>query len=124
MAFNYNIKRIAALISLFGSYCYLEVSNMQIAATRAFIMTTIFIYSVILDRSAYLLRSIAIAGFIILVFNPEYIFHPSFQLSFVAVLSLIAGYEFYLKHQFLLGDNRGIFGSIKFYVVSKFILVF
>jgi competence protein ComEC len=119
IAYNFNIKLIAALVCLVGSYSYLELSNMQIAATRAFIMTSIFIFSVILERSAYLFRSISIAALIILTFNPEYIFHPSFQLSFVAVLSLIAGYEFYLKNQWVLGSNKGIFGSIKFYIASN-----
>ncbi len=119
IAYNFNIKVMAALVCLVGSYSYLELSNMQIAATRAFIMTSIFICSVILERSAYLFRSISIAALIILAFNPEYIFHPSFQLSFVAVLSLIAGYEFYLKNQSILGSNNGIFGAVKFYVASN-----
>ncbi|XVN43589.1 MAG: hypothetical protein RCG15_02385 [Candidatus Rickettsia vulgarisii] len=44
-----------------GSYCYLELSGMQIAATRAFIMTAILMN----DRSIFPLRSLAIAAFII-----------------------------------------------------------
>jgi ComEC/Rec2-related protein len=116
IAYNYNIKSIAAICSLIGSYGYLELSGMQIAAIRAFIMTTIFIYAVMIGRKPYPLRSLAIAAFIILSVNPEYIFHPSFQLSFVAVLSLTAGYEFYIRNQWILGKSKGIFSSIKFYI--------
>ncbi|MFY9589306.1 ComEC/Rec2 family competence protein [Rickettsia endosymbiont of Halotydeus destructor] len=119
LSYNYNIKLIAALCSLIGSFGYLELSSMQIAATRAFIMAAIFIYAIIIERSCFPLRSLAIAAFIILSLNPEYIFHPSFQLSFIAVLSLVAGYEFYLKNQWLLGNNKGIFSSIKFYMASN-----
>ncbi|WP_342260068.1 ComEC/Rec2 family competence protein [Candidatus Tisiphia endosymbiont of Metellina segmentata] len=86
IAYNYNIKSIAAICSLIGSYGYLQLSGTQIAATRAFIMTAIFIYAVMIGRKPYPLRSLAIAACIILSVNPEYIFHPSFQLSFVAVL--------------------------------------
>lgn len=119
IAFNFNIKLIAAIGSLIGSYAYLELSGMQIAATRAFIMTTIFIISIIIERSPYPLRSIAIAAVFILTLNPEYIFHPSFQLSFIAVLSLISGYEFYLKNKWLLGNSGGIFAALKFYLASN-----
>lgn len=71
------------------------------------------------DALAFPLRSLTIAAFIILPLNPEYIFHPSFQLSFIAVLSLVAGYEFYLKNSWLLGEKKGIFGAVKFYTASN-----
>ncbi len=119
IAYNYDIKSIAAICSLIGSYGYLQLSGMQIAATRAFVMTAIFIYAIMIGRKAYPLRSLAIAAFIILSMNPEYIFHPSFQLSFVAVLSLTAGYEFYIKNQWILGESKGIFSAIKFYIASN-----
>ncbi|WP_375332195.1 ComEC/Rec2 family competence protein [Candidatus Tisiphia endosymbiont of Temnostethus pusillus] len=119
IAYNYNIKSIAAICSLIGSYGYLQLSGTQIAATRAFIMTAIFIYAVMIGRKPYPLRSLAIAACIILSVNPEYIFHPSFQLSFVAVLSLTAGYEFYIRNQWILGKSKGIFSSIKFYIASN-----
>lgn len=51
--------------------------------------------------------------------NPEYVFHPSFQLSFIAVLSLISGYEFYIKNQWILGECNGIIAKIRFYVASN-----
>jgi len=119
LAYNYNIKLISAFCSLIGSFGYLELSGMQIAATRAFITAAIFIYGIIIGRSCFPLRSLAIAAFIILSLNPEYIFHPSFQLSFIAVLSLVAGYEFYLKNSWLIGEKKGIFGAVKFYTVSN-----
>jgi len=119
LAYNYNIKLISAYCSLIASFGYLELSGMQIAATRAFITAAIFIYGIIIGRSCFPLRSLAIAAFIILSLNPEYIFHPSFQLSFIAVLSLVAGYEFYLKNSWLLGEKKGIFGVVKFYTASN-----
>lgn len=119
IAFRMDIKLISAVISLIGSFLYLMLSGMQIAATRAFVMTSIFILSVIIGRSPYPLRSIAIAAGVILATNPEYIMHPSFQLSFVAVLSLITGFEIYMKNKQILGDSKGIIASIKIYLFAN-----
>ena len=119
LAYNTNIKAISAIISIIGSFLYLQISGNNIAATRAFIMTSIFILAIIFGRSPYPLRSVMIAAFFILCFLPEYVFHPSFQLSFAAVLCLISGYEFYLKHRNLLGNSKGIFASIKFYLFAN-----
>lgn len=119
LAYNTNIKVISAIISIIGSFLYLQISGNNIAATRAFIMTSIFILAIIFGRSPYPLRSVMIAAFLILCFLPEYVFHPSFQLSFAAVLCLISGYEFYLRHKNLLGNSKGIFASIKFYLFAN-----
>lgn len=119
LAYNSNIKIIAACISIMGSFGYLQISGSNIAAMRAFIMTFIFIISIMLGRTPYPLRSVMIAAFLILIFLPEYVLHPSFQLSFAAVLCLISGYEFYLKHQGLLGYSKGIFASIKLYIFAN-----
>lgn len=119
IAFRCNVKVIASFISLIGSFLYLMLSGMQIAATRAFIMTAVFILSIIIGRTPYPLRSIAIASIIILVINPEYIMHPSFQLSFIAVLSLISGFEFYMKHKWMLGYSNGILAQIKIYLFAN-----
>ena len=119
LAYNTNIKAISAIISIIGSFLYLQISGNNIAATRAFIMTSIFILAIIFGRFPYPLRSVMIAAFLILCFLPEYVFHPSFQLSFAAVLCLISGYEFYLRHKNLLGNSKGVLASIKFYLFAN-----
>lgn len=119
LSYNFNVKSIAAGCSIVGSYLYLELSGKQIAATRAFIMTSLIIIAIIMGRQAYPLRSIAIAACLILMMNPEYIFHPSFQLSFIAVLSLISGYQFYIKNSWMLGSSTGIVATVKLYIFSN-----
>ncbi|MCP5370042.1 MAG: ComEC/Rec2 family competence protein [Rickettsiaceae bacterium] len=101
LAYNTNIKTIAACISIIGSFIYLQISGNNIAAVRAFIMTSIFMIAVIFSRSPYPMRSVLLAAFFILLIMPEYILHPSFQLSFVAVMCLISGYEFYSNSNFI-----------------------
>lgn len=119
LAYNFNIKLLSALISLIGSFLYLLISGSKIAATRAFIMTAIFIIAIMLGRSPYPLRSLCLAAFVMLSFSPEYLFHPSFQLSFSAVLCLISGYEIYLKNQSIIGNSKGVFAWVKLYVIGN-----
>lgn len=119
IAWHYNIKLIAAIISLIGSGAYLMLSGTQIAATRAYIMTSIFMISIILSRSPYPLRSLGVAAMVMLSLNPEYVMHPSFQLSFAAVLALIGGYEFYIRNKWILGESSGLIRNIKMGIFSN-----
>lgn len=120
MAYNTNIKLIAAIISIIGSFLYLQISGNNIAATRAFVMTTIFTIAMMIGRSPMPLRSVMIAAFCILCILPEYVLHPSFQLSFGAVLCLISGYEFYLKNSdAIMGNSGGILGSLRLYFLAN-----
>ncbi len=119
IAYNFNVKLLASIISIVASFLYLHISGANIAATRAFIMTSVFILASMTDRSSSPLRSLFVAAFLILLFLPEYVLHPSFQLSFTAVLCLISGYEFYLKNKHILGASKGIFASIKLYVFAN-----
>lgn len=119
LSYKINVKITAGIISILGSFGYLLLSGSNIAATRAFIMTFFVILAIIFERSSYPLRSVMIAGMLILLFSPEYVMHPSFQLSFSAVLCLISGYEIYIRHQKILGKSKGIFASVKLYIFSN-----
>jgi competence protein ComEC len=95
LAHKINIKLVSGILSIIFSYGYLKLSGSQVSATRAFIMCALATIAVISQRSYSPMRAVGIASFIILAVNPDYSLHPSFQLSFLAVLSLIGGYSFY-----------------------------
>lgn len=119
IAYNFNIKMIAAAISILGSFLYLQISGSNIAASRAFIMTSIFMIGMMIERSTHPLRSVLLAGFCILLFMPEYVLHPSFQLSFIAVLCLISGYELYINTDFLAKYRGNLFGKMLVYLLAN-----
>ena len=95
---KYNSKKISAIIAIIASYMYLKISGEHIAATRAFIMSSMVMLAIIIDRSPTPLRLISLAAIIILIKSPESVIHPSFQMSFMAVLALISFYSLYLKY--------------------------
>jgi competence protein ComEC len=90
---RYNVKKWAAVGSFIFVFFYLLVSGMAVPAQRAFIMTSIVLFGILIDRSALTLRNVALSASAILLIIPEALLSPSFQLSFAAVTALVAGYE-------------------------------
>jgi ComEC/Rec2-related protein len=67
---------------------YTAATGWQSSAIRSTIMMSVIIVGWMLKRPSNLLNSLACAGLIILVWQPEQLFQASFQLSFFVVLSI------------------------------------
>lgn len=108
LALRYDSKKIAAVFAIFISVVYLVISGAEIPAQRAFIMTFIVLLGVLFSRKAISMRMISWAALIVLVISPQAIVSPSFQMSFAAVVALIAFYERFsgALHRFLNGDAK------------------
>ena len=72
---------------------YLVLSGNQVATQRSFIMIALVLLGVMFDRPTLTMRTLTVAAMLVLLFAPESVVHPSFQMSFAATLALIAGYE-------------------------------
>lgn len=90
IALRWPIKKWAALAALGGATFYLIVSGAATPATRAYVMLATMLIAILLDRPALSMRSVALAATIILLLRPESIVEPGFQMSFAAVIGLIA----------------------------------
>jgi competence protein ComEC len=90
LALRFPIKKWAATVALCSAAYYLMISGATSASTRAFIMLAMMLFSILLDRSALSMRSLAFSATIILMLGPESLIEPGFQMSFAAVMSLIA----------------------------------
>ena len=90
---RYDIKKISIILALFFAFLYLQISGESVPAVRSFIMYGIIAIAVMLNRTALSMRSVSIAATAILLFKPEAILFPSFQMSFSAVMALVAFYE-------------------------------
>ncbi|HEX5508386.1 MAG TPA: ComEC/Rec2 family competence protein [Pseudolabrys sp.] len=87
------IKKWAAFAAFAAALLYLLLSGNEVATQRSFIMIGIVLIGVIVDRPALTFRTITVAALGVLLFAPEAVVHPSFQMSFAATLALIAGYQ-------------------------------
>lgn len=92
IALRINTKKLAAVLSWGVALLYLMLSGANVATERAFIMVTVILGAVLLDRQAISLRSVALAGLILLLWKPESLLAPGFQMSFAATTALIAGF--------------------------------
>lgn len=92
-ALRRDLKKIAACAALAATTFYVLISGMSVPAMRAFIMVAVVMVAVLADRRAISLRSVALAALALLTLYPEALTGPSFQMSFMAVIALVALYE-------------------------------
>ncbi len=119
LALRYPIKKIAAGITLIVLFCYLMISGASIPTERAFVMTGIVFAAILIDRLRISMRICALAALVVLLLDPASLVGVSFQMSFGAVVALIAVYETWgaqLAEHFHRGSWRrkvlGYFGAV------------
>ena len=90
IALRWPTRSIAAAGALVVASGYLALSGGNVATERAFIMVSVALGALMLDRRALSLRAVAIAATIVLVLRPEALMGPGFQMSFAATTALVA----------------------------------
>ena len=84
-----SVRKWAAGLTIPCIVLYAFIAGREISVIRAAIMVITFLFSILLDRERNLLHTLALAAFLILIFSPPSLFDVSFQLSFLAVFSII-----------------------------------
>ncbi len=93
IALTQPIKKWAALAALASATFYLVISGAAVPTERAFVMLAMMLVAILVDRPALSMRSVAMAASLILLTRPESLIEPGFQMSFAAVVALIAVVE-------------------------------
>lgn len=93
LTLKYNTKKISAFLTILPTTFYLLITGMQISAQRAYIMVILVLVAIMIERKYRGLIAIAFAAAVILSVEPEAILKPGFQMSFSAVLALVASYQ-------------------------------
>lgn len=87
------IHKFAAASALLAAIFYLLVSGGSIATQRSFLMIALVFLGILVGRRGLTVRSVAFAALLLLAVAPERLFFPGFQMSFAAVICLVAVYE-------------------------------
>jgi competence protein ComEC len=95
---RYPIKKWAAGGALLGSSFYLLISGCEAPAVRSWVMLTIMFAAILVDRPALSMRSVMLAVAVIVLMTPENVLDPGCQMSFAAVIGLIAMAEWQQSH--------------------------
>jgi competence protein ComEC len=86
-------RKGAALLTLIPVWAYGLLAGMSPSTLRAVIMVSIFLGALLLEKDPDTLNTLAVAAFMILLLDPSSLFSISFQLSFVAVFSILFGHH-------------------------------
>lgn len=95
LALRLPLSRIAAAAALMAATCYLLLSGASVPTQRSYLMIALVFIGLMTGRRGLSLRSVALAALGLLALRPEEIFAPGFQMSFAAVICLIAAYDDY-----------------------------
>ena len=95
LALNYPIKKWSAVAALIVGFIYMLLADSGSATERSYIMIAVMFFAILVDRPAVSMRNIALAALIILAFNPEEAVRASFQMSFLAVMGIVAFFEYW-----------------------------
>lgn len=92
-ALRWPCKELSALLALLGGAAYAALTGLHLPATRSLMMAAIVVLGLVAGRRAVSMRGLALAATLLLLFRPYELLGVAFQMSFAAVMALIAGYE-------------------------------
>ena len=118
LALHYPIKKYAAVLALIGALLYTLMVGATVPTQRALMMTGLVMVAIMLDRSPFSLRLVALAALVVLFFSPESLTSVSFQMSFAAVSALIFFYEWLRPYWSGLNRKSGFIRRITLYFVG------
>ncbi|MBK5911939.1 hypothetical protein CCR85_10605 [Rhodothalassium salexigens] len=93
LALHWPIKALAAAVAWGGAGGYVLLAGATVPTLRAFIMVSLSLLALMAGRRPISLRLVAVAALAILVARPEALVSAGFQMSFAAVVALVAVYD-------------------------------
>jgi competence protein ComEC len=90
LALRFNLVLVAAGVGALTGIAYTLLTGMQVPTVRSCVASLLVLGGIALGRDAISLRLVAVGALIVLLFRPEAIAGASFQMSFAAVISIIA----------------------------------
>lgn len=97
-------RLLVPFITVIATWCYIYMVGMPVSAVRAGIMATLILIGDIIGRKETTINALLASAFLILLYNPYYIFDIGFQLSYTAVFSIFYLYPLIISR---LPDGNG-----------------
>ena len=118
IALHWPLKKIAAGLALLAALFYMFLAGASVPTQRAVVMTGIVLLAVLTDRTAISMRLVAWAAALVLLIRPEALIGASFQMSFAAVVALVAVYEAIGRRVRVGYGRRSMFGRLTVYLAG------
>ncbi|WP_438731514.1 ComEC/Rec2 family competence protein [Parasphingorhabdus sp. DH2-15] len=121
LALRYRLPIIAALAGALAGMGYTIFTGAEIPTVRACIAALLIVAALILGRDPLSLRMVGFAAFVVLLLWPEALIGPSFQMSFGAVIAIIALYDTPIMRRLSLQRDEGDFALVP--KISRFVVM-
>lgn len=81
--------KVICLLTILAVVVYASLVGFRPSVFRASLMAVLYLFAAIIDRDADLFNILAVAALVLLLLNPLHLWDVGFQLSFVAVASIV-----------------------------------
>ena len=92
---KYQVPKIAAFMTISPTIFYAALTGFSISSIRASIMIVVYLIAIIIGKEEFKFNTLGFAGLLILLVNPNSLFHLSFQLSFLSIFGILIFHNYY-----------------------------
>lgn len=107
IALRIRVPIAAALAGALAGIAYTLLTGAEVPTVRSCIGALLVLVALALGRDPLSLRLVAVGGLLVMLFWPEAVVGPSFQMSFAAVIAIIAFHSAAPVRGFLTGEHHG-----------------
>ncbi len=107
LALRLPLVAIAAGVGALAGIGYTLLTGAEVPTIRACIAAVLIVVGVMIGRQAFTLRLVATGALVVLLFWPEAVVGPSFQLSFAAITAIVAFHQWRPANAFFGPHDEG-----------------
>jgi len=108
LALRLNLVLVAAGVAAAAGVSYTLLTGAQVPTVRSCVAAVLILGGIALGRDAISIRLIATGALVVLIFRPEVLAGPSFQMSFAAVTAIVALYSTSWARRLLQRRDEGL----------------
>jgi competence protein ComEC len=118
LALRWRLTLVAAGAGAVAGIAYTLLTGAEVPTVRACIASLLILLGMAIGREAFTLRLLAVGALIVLLFWPQSLVGPSFQLSFAAIAAIVALHENPRIQALLSRREEGIAGKTGRFVLG------
>jgi competence protein ComEC len=108
LALRFNLVLVSAAVAAAAGIGYTLLTGAQVPTVRSCVAALLILGGIALGRDALSMRLIAVGALVVLLFRPEALAGPSFQMSFAAVTAIVALHSTAWARRLLQRRDEGI----------------
>jgi competence protein ComEC len=112
LALRLPLVAISAGVGALAGIGYTLLTGAEVPTIRSCVAAVLIVIGIMLGRQAFTLRLVATGALVVLIFWPESVVGPSFQLSFAAIASIVAFHEWAPVQRFFAPHDEGRLAKI------------